>query len=256
MLRVIKLPFSLIALFLWMMVAAICCWCNGKGRGWAGQKNCAKYNQMWGKGMAKIMGLKLQVHDESGEPIDGCLIVSNHTSYLDIFSHSALALVRIAAKAEIRRYPLVGAMVESSTPIWVDRTNRNASKKTMEQMAETLDNGLNLLVYPEGTTSDGLSGVRDFKSTAFEVIVGHEFAIQPIVTIFPVTKNGINPAWFGDQTLVPHLIKVLMGKGLRGNIYILPKIYAKEGENRKELTLRVHDVIDKKWHEVFNSSQG
>mmetsp|Transcript_42206 Transcript_42206/g.99043 ORF Transcript_42206/g.99043 Transcript_42206/m.99043 type:complete len:438 (-) Transcript_42206:260-1573(-) len=99
------------------------------------------------------------------------LIVSNHVSYLDtIILPLVLEAPKLVAMAEVAKWPLFGQLCKEMDMIWVDRSDpesRQAAKSAMLEHASSWTPGDRpLLVWPEGTTSNG-KGLKDFKSGAF-----------------------------------------------------------------------------------------
>ncbi|MEA4862175.1 MAG: lysophospholipid acyltransferase family protein [Victivallaceae bacterium] len=208
----------------------------------SGIRRATWYTRLWCRGIIRTVGIRLTVHGRSSD-FSGRLIISNHSSYLDIPLHGAFTRLRFAAKKEARHYPVLGPLLASGLPIWVDRENRAESSRALEAYRQSLDIGVNLLVYPEGTTSDGLGAILPFKSTAFQAVCGTSLPIQPIITRNHVAADGFNPAWYGDMTMCPHLIKMLFHRRLYCDLYILPVQYATPGETRKELAERMHSYM-------------
>ena len=211
--------------------------------GRAGIKRVARYTRNWGRFLVRhVAPVEVKVSGER-EVAPGALIVSNHQSYIDILVHASLFPIRFAPKAEIRRWPVFGWYLAISRPVWVDRKSRQKSKAVMEEFRRTLEEGVSLLVYPEGTTTDGQHGLLPFKSTPFEPIVGTPFVIQPIITRYIIGRDGWNPAWYGDQTMLPHVWTLLGHKKIHAEVTVLPPVRALPGEDRKELALRVETIM-------------
>ena len=91
------------------------------------------------------------------------LIVANHVSWLDIVTLTALAPVRFVAKAEIRAWPLVGWLARLQRSVFLDRGDRGSVAGKAGEVVDALRAGDLVVVFPEGTTSDG-NRVMFFKS--------------------------------------------------------------------------------------------
>ena len=130
----------------------------------------AWFTRLWAAGCRKIMSLRVKTIPAEIPLRRGGLIVANHVSYLDIFVHASLFGARFAPKIEMKRWPLVGAMTAVCNPVWIDRGNRRRAADSEREMREALLGDVPLLVYPEGTNSDG-SALLPFKSTAFEAVL-------------------------------------------------------------------------------------
>lgn len=231
-----------LALFLiWMWPFAIYSFFRSLG-GRSGIKRVAYCTRAWGKCLIWIFGVKVEfISDHAVE--EGALIVSNHQSYLDVLLHASLFPIRFTPKADIRSWPILGIYLGISRPVWVDRKNRQKSGETLKEFHRTLDDGISLLVYPEGTTTDGEHGMLPFKPTAFATVIDTNFKIQPIITRYLRDSDNWNPAWYGDQTLLPHVWKFIGRKQTRVQVIALDTVQAQPGEDRKALAARVEKIM-------------
>jgi 1-acyl-sn-glycerol-3-phosphate acyltransferase len=207
--------------------------------------HCAR---KWGKGITNIMGIEIKVHGDV-EQADGVLIVSNHCGYLDILVEAATFPIRFAPKNDIRKWPFLGWYLGLSMPIWVKRESKQQSVNVMEACRDTLLHGINTLIYPEGTSTDGEHGILPFKSTAFEAVCRQDIPILPVVIAYHPVPDGFKLCWIGNDRLLPHFWRVIGYRKIVAEIHILPKVYP-QGENRKELAVRVHDLMEEKYNQI------
>ena len=195
------------------------------------------------------LGIRTVVHgDPSQYQKTGGLVVANHQSYVDIFLHASVFGLRFTPKKEIRSWPILGWYTDMTRPIWVDRDSKQSAGNLMQQFRDTLRMKVPLIVYPEGTTSDGRSGLKEFKTTPFETVCGTDIPIQPIISIYRPAEGDVHPAWYGDATFIPHLWAILGNRKSTADVYILPLIYP-EGRNRKQLAKAVRDAMLKAYCE-------
>ncbi len=226
---------------LWMWPFAIYSLFRSIG-GRAGIKRVAYCTRSWGKFLVKNFGVDVKfICNHRIE--EGMLIVSNHQSYLDVLLHASLFPIRFTPKKDIKYWPILGFYLGISRPLWIDRKNRQKSAETVEEIHRTLADGVSLLIYPEGTTTDGESGMLPFKPTSFATVIGTGFKIQPIITQYLRDKDNWNPAWYGDQTLLPHLWKFLGRKKTRVIVTALEPVTPLPGEDRKALAARVEKLM-------------
>ena len=167
---------------------------------------------------------------------------------IDIFLHASVFGLRFTPTKEIRSWPILGWYTDMIRPIWVDRDSKQSAANLMEQFRDTLRKKIPLIVYPEGTTSDGQHGLKEFKTTPFETVCGTDIPIQPMISIYRVQKGDMHPAWYGDATFMPHLWAILGNRRSTADVYILPLIYP-EGRNRKQLAKAVRDAMLKAYCE-------
>ncbi|HCE45424.1 MAG TPA: hypothetical protein DET40_17940 [Lentisphaeria bacterium] len=240
--RIIRFP----AILVWFAITGIYALFIGFGSR-KGIKRVTKVAMLWGAGNARIINMNIKV---VGDPhkIEGGIIVSNHLSYLDILAHAAVFRLRFTPKADIARWPFLGWFIYVSRPIWVNRESRQESHLTLRKYKETLEDGINLIVYPEGTSSDG-KGILPFKSTPFEAVVSGNFKIHPILTRYVRKPDEPTLCWYGGMTLVPHCWYVLGRKSTEVEIHILQPILS-NGKNRKELARFVHDYMEKEYEKL------
>eukprot|EP00930_Biecheleria_cincta_P076167 TRINITY_DN63385_c0_g1_i1.p1 TRINITY_DN63385_c0_g1~~TRINITY_DN63385_c0_g1_i1.p1 ORF type:complete len:424 (+),score=93.78 TRINITY_DN63385_c0_g1_i1:30-1301(+) len=109
------------------------------------------------------------------------IVISNHVSYLDtVILPLVLEVPKLVAMAEVKTWPLFGQLCRDMDMIWVDRKDpdsRTAAKEAISEHAQKWERGERpLLVWPEGTTSNG-QGIKEFKSGAF----APGKAVRPVV---------------------------------------------------------------------------
>ncbi len=162
---------------------------------------------------AAIRGKRAETH-----PV---LFVANHCSYLDIIVLGALIDGSFIAKTEVRGWPVIGYMSMLGYTVYVERRSRYAADQR-DEMMERLRAGDNLILFPEGTSSDG-NRTLPFKSALFSTaqlrIDDRPITVQPVSIAYthldgmPLGRNlRANYAWYGDMDLAPHFWKV-MGMG-------------------------------------------
>jgi len=206
----------------------------------------------WFKGVCRICNLSVQVH---GEPVDDAsvLFVGNHVSYLDIPVLGTVMNARFVAKQEVAGWPLFGICARVARTIFIKRDPKEALRQREDIRAE-LDAGERLILFPEGTSTDG-KRVLPFKSTLFSVAdqKGEQEApvVQPFSIVYPRYADG-RPldrghqslyAWHGDHELFPHLISVFGLKGAIVDVIFHPPVKAADFAHRKDLAQHCHTQV-------------
>jgi 1-acyl-sn-glycerol-3-phosphate acyltransferase len=180
------------------------------------RRNFFIFYKIFFKGLVKIFGIKVNIKGKQSKK--NVLFVSNHTSYLDIFVLGSNVDGLFVAKSEIDSWPFINKICALGRTIFVNRNDIIKVKGQMNQITNTLKSGYSVILFPEGTSSDG-SKVLPFKSSLLGVIednVSEEFYLQPI-SISYSKLDGIpleikfRPffAWFGNMDLVSHAWKFL-----------------------------------------------
>ena len=110
-----------------------------------------------------ILGIKVRVHGRRSDVIP-TLYVCNHVSYLDIEVLGGLIPGSFVAKAEVATWPFFRTLAKAQRTIFIERRSGKTSK-SRDEMMDRLNTGDNLMLFPEGTSSDG-TRVLPFRSAA------------------------------------------------------------------------------------------
>lgn len=139
----------------------------------------------WSRGLSGILRLRFQVE---GEPIEGpTLYVANHIAWLDIPALAAWVPASFVAKAEIRRWPVVGWLCLGAETLFIERGSRQSTEKIIQGIQAHLQAGHSVLVFPEGTSSDG-SAVKPFRRRLFQAALTAGANVQAVALCYP--KQG------------------------------------------------------------------
>jgi 1-acyl-sn-glycerol-3-phosphate acyltransferase len=198
----------------------------------------------WCRSMLRFSGFRVTA---IGEPsVDGpTLYVSNHLSYMDIPVLASVVEGTFVAKAEVATWPLFGFAARITNTVFINRVSSEA-RAQRAMMHRRLMSGERLILFPEGTSTDG-SGVAPFKSALFSLAEGPaedpELIIQPISLAYTRSLDGtplVGPlrelyCWFGDASLFPHLMRMLGLPGCRVEVRFHAPIHSRQIGNRKQL---------------------
>ncbi len=239
--------YKIIALFIWLGVVIILS-IPHHFTGWRGRRKIVALQMLWMRGSVKIIGLRLHLHGEIPSISSG-LVVSNHLGYIDILVHGSIFPLRFTSTTVIAKWPFIGQIIALTHPVWVDRTSKPVARKALRDFAKTMKRGMYLLVYPEGTSTDGKGGILTFKSTSFEAAVFGDLPVVPILTCYREVEGEPTVCWYGDMTLMPHVWQVLGMKKIEADVYFLPAVYP-EGRSRKELAECVHEMMDREYRNI------
>jgi 1-acyl-sn-glycerol-3-phosphate acyltransferase len=216
--------------------------------------------KVWANWNTAVLGIKVKL--VNGHLIDqhqNYFIIGNHLSYLDIILVGCKKPGLFVAKKEVKYWPLLGQLAWLAGSIFVDRSKQGptANRPYIGQIADYLKKGLTILVFPEGTSSNGES-VLPFKKAIFSSPILGETLILPITLKYKsVNKQPFGPencdlvTWHSDMTFVDHFWGVLNLKGFEVELVVNPPILEKPIEGNdvfaqaKELSIKTHDVIEK-----------
>jgi lyso-ornithine lipid O-acyltransferase len=195
--------------------------------------------------LCSLLRIRVRVN---GEPVRSrsVLFVSNHVSWADILVIGSLAPVAFVAKREVASWPLVGITAKLQRTVFVDRTRRNRTGETVAEIVERLAGGTSIVLFAEGTSSDG-NRVLPFRSAllgAVEEAAGLDgIPIQPM-SICYTGQQGIpmgrqhRPlvAWYGDLDFMPHIRAFIEQGAVDAQVTYGEPVMADGGTDRKEMT--------------------
>ena len=170
--------------------------------------------RLFHQGFLKLLNVKVILHGTLRTNKPG-LLISNHASWIDISILSSLTNICFIAKSEVSGWPIVGFLARLQDTVFIERKINRVIKQKKE-ILNFLSRGKKLVLFPEGTSSDG-NRVLKFKSSLFSIgeteegkLGGYEFQA---VTICYSGLNGLpmsrsqrpNVAWWGNMNLFNHL---------------------------------------------------
>ena len=218
-----------------------------------------KIVQIFHKFLLWLLNINIEVLGKKNLDNIPTLYVSNHLSYLDIPVLGSTLNGRFIAKIEISNWPIFGYLSKVGNTIFINRDLRFL-KRNKSIIYDFISKGDSIILFPEGTTSDGIR-VLKFKSSLLTSLEQKNILIQPIVINY-TSINGmplnrwLKPiiAWYGDMDLKPHLINVLKLFSIKAKITFLPPVNGKDFTNRKDMTYTLHHAIDNFYSNEFNNS--
>jgi len=198
-----------------------------------------------------IFGLKVKIRGAivRKPPV---LYVSNHLSYLDSAVLGRYLDASFIANDDIAAWPGMGLLAKLQYPLFIKR-NPRLVKLHLQQVAERLDNGGSLILFPEGTSGNG-SGVMPFKSSLFSLLEGasKDVPVQPITILIrgengePISKESRERySWFDDTPFLDHFLRALLSTKTNVEVVFHRPVELAGFTSRKDLAGYTHQVISK-----------
>lgn len=159
------------------------------------------------KFVVRQMGIRLVVQGPA--PRRG-LLVSNHLSYLDIILYGAAVPCVFVSKAEIRNWPLIGLAAACAGTLFIDRSSKASAAETANRMQELLVEDVPVLLFPEGTSTDGTSLLR-FHPTLFEPAAVHGIPVTAAAIRYLDGPDHCerDVCYYGDVHFAPSLLQTM-----------------------------------------------
>ncbi len=205
---------------------------------------------LWHQVVSRSLGVRSHLQ---GEPeTDGVLFVANHMSWLDIPVLGSRLRGSFVAKAEVGAMGLVGHLADIQDTVYVERERRHRTAEQASEIEQRLGQGDNIILFPEGTSNDGVH-VLPFKSSLFSVVEGkavREARIQPVTLAYthlnglPLTRHRLlDIAWIGDMELGTHAFDLMKLGRIEAHILCHPPVRRTDFPDRKALARHCHAVI-------------
>lgn len=170
------------------------------------------------------------------------LLVSNHLSYIDILVISSVTPAIFVAKREVGTWPVFGMFAKMGGTLFVDRERRMRAGETTSEIQTALDQGALVVLFPEGTSSNGET-VLPFKTSLLEPATRQLHALYAGVVQYRLEDGDVGEelCYWKDMTLLPHLINLLGKKTIHASVSFTQ---LREGStDRKELARQLHSEV-------------
>ncbi len=248
--RVVRRAFAVLA---WTMPAmpiqAVCLLLPGQAK--------MTFARIYWAVFARLIGIQVRVIGQRAVSTDGrpILYVSNHSSWIDIPVTGGVLDGCFVSKADVAGWPVVGTIARLGRTVFVSRS-RGATGRERDDMASRLQGGDKLILFPEGTSSDG-SRVLPFRSSFFAVAEprGHtDLATLPIIQPVSVVYDRLGGlpagrasrpvfAWYGDMDIASHFWRLTQHIGLRATVLLHAPVDPARFADRKALSNAVWKIV-------------
>jgi 1-acyl-sn-glycerol-3-phosphate acyltransferase len=200
-----------------------------------------RFAKTYWRGVAAILGVKLTVQGEltASRP---AVFIANHCSWIDVVALGSILPGCFVAKAEIARWPLISWIARLGRTVFVSR-----ARKTLGQERDSLQGRLtvgdNIILFPEGTTSDG-TRILPFQSSFLAIA---EAPVKPVIQLVTIVYDGLDGlpvrrrdrpviSWYGDMDMASHYPGIGRHRSLHATVVMDPAIPAGTYGNRKALS--------------------
>jgi 1-acyl-sn-glycerol-3-phosphate acyltransferase len=189
-----------------------------------------------GTSRALLRLLRVEVRVVGPLPDPPFLLATNHLSYVDILVLASRMPVRFVAKAEVRRWPLLGPLCRGFGTLFIDRSDRRDIPRVLAEIERSLARGEGVILFPEGTSSSGES-VLPFRSPLLAL---------PARLGLPVHAAALrydppSVCWWGGTPLARHLLGLFRLERIAVTVSFAPEPVI--DEDRKRLAERLREAV-------------
>jgi 1-acyl-sn-glycerol-3-phosphate acyltransferase len=201
----------------------------------------AQFIRWWHERLCQVLEVEVRMN---GQIAANALLVSNHISWLDISVIGAQGEIGFLAKTDVREWPLIGWLANHAGTLFIERGGHQVAH-IAAQLGHAIAGGRTLMIFPEGTTTDGQTVAR-FHARLFQTAQAPGVQIQPVAISY---HHGDDPApdlrvpYIGDDTLLANLWRVIRHPRLIARLHFLPPLAMVEGEQRRALAERARLAV-------------
>ena len=186
----------------------------------------------WSAKLVRLAGLQLQL---SGSPRPGAtLLLANHVSWLDIAAiHAVAPQARFVSKADVLAWPLLGWLIRGAGTLFIERERKRDALRVLHQVAQALQDGDTVAVFPEGTTGDGET-LLPFHANLLQAAIATGTPVQGVALRYSDPAHRFSPAarFLGETTLLQSVWRMLSAQGLCVHVDLLLPQGARHADRR------------------------
>ena len=180
-----------------------------------------------------------------------CLVLSNHVSWLDIFSLDSQLPSRFIAKAEIAKWPIFGLIAQQIGTLFINRSSKRAILRINDDIRGALCNCEAVTIFAEGTTTFG-NELLPIKANFIAPVCEIGATVQPVILSY---KNKGKPtkqaAFSGDVTLFGSLWNVVTMEDAEVVVHFLEPITNTKDLTRHEVAKICEESMRAKLQEIW-----
>ena len=225
--------------------------------GTAGRRKLLTRNtSLFSRLVLRALGIRVRALPKGHHPAPerGCLIVANHLSYVDILVIASLRPSVFITSIELRNTFPLGLIAWFGGSIFVERRKPAGLKKEIRDIGRTLEEGHSVVLFPEGTTSNG-DTVQPFKNSLFIAAITTGAPVLPLCLryrringkrITDRTRDAVY--YYGGTSFAAHAPRLLAIRSVHVDCIALDPLPTHHGQSRKDLAAQCHEVIRAAYH--------
>jgi 1-acyl-sn-glycerol-3-phosphate acyltransferase len=197
--------------------------------------------RLWFKKILDIIQVKTIIKGKIKE--GNYLIISNHSSWLDIIILGSTFKTTFLSKIEVSRWPIIGRITTAVDMLFINRGAKNAASLAVDKISNFIENNRNVTIFPEGTSSGG-KGLLKFKPRLFASCINTGSPIQCVIIKYPHINKNIHPSvpFVRGNSLFFSILKVLLQNDIVAEVTISDLVYVND-KDRKSIAKECFEIV-------------
>lgn len=207
----------------------------------------------------RIFNVKIRKNFAPTKDHENFLIVSNHLSYLDIMIISSFFPTCFVTSKEMKETPFLGQMCLLGGCLFVERRSRAGITNEIQELTDALDDGLNIVIFPEATSTNGESVIR-FRRPLFQAAINSHSKVLPLCLNYRTLdgekltlKNRDKVFWYGDMSFLDHVLKLFSHKSIVAELTVMPSLSSEHFQDKNTLADTCFELISKEFEAVTHA---
>ena len=197
--------------------------------------------RLWFEKILIIVGIKTKIIGKIKK--GNYLIISNHSSWLDIIILGSIFKTTFLSKIEVSKWPVIGRITTAVDMLFIDRGSKNAASLAVDGISKFILHDRNVTIFPEGTSSGGKKLLK-FKPRLFASVIDTNSPVQCVIIKYPYKNKKIHPSvpFTRKDSLFFNILKVLFQNNITAEVTICDLIDV-DGKDRRSIANECYDIV-------------
>ncbi|HCY63980.1 MAG TPA: hypothetical protein DHV59_14355 [Oxalobacteraceae bacterium] len=214
---------------------------------WRGKHPVAHLFHAWCRAFVRALDVDLHLHQKNLKALpQRYILIANHPSAFEDIGIPALFNVISLAKLQVQDWFIVGRISRAAGTLYVDRDDPQSRQQSIQTMADAVEAGQNIALYPEG----GCKGRRlhnEFKSGAFEVSMRTGIPILPVFLHYEAQDDF---EWQPPWTLPDKIRHMATAVNNRANFYVYDPLDPKDYADKYAMKAAAYEMY-RRWNAQY-----
>jgi 1-acyl-sn-glycerol-3-phosphate acyltransferase len=201
----------------------------------------------------KIFNVKVRKLFAPIDSNENFLIVSNHLSYLDIMIISSFFPTCFVTSYEMKETPVLGQICLLAGCLFVERRNKAGLANEVKELSDALSDGLNIVIFPEATSTNGEAVIR-FRRPLFQAAINSHSKVLPMCINYRTLdgekltlKNRDKICWYGDMGFLGHALTLFSHKSIVAELSVMPSVVSTQFEDKSALAEKCYEIVSQEY---------